>query len=156
VSKHWLLHEYAFGLKSHLEDFFLFLFVSYKLQYERDFSKWNQNGETITFPPPPTFDLTLSWCARHVNRNQPLIGLGVYKSGEATKQAVLHALRTGSIAPKEFYEYTQPMDLTMDACDTGYRHIDTAAAYNNEVAVGEAIREAASFVSRDEVTTRCR
>ena len=38
----------------------------------------------------------------------PILGLGVYKSGEDTKQAVL------------------------DALEAGYRHIDTAALYKNE------------------------
>ena len=47
----------------------------------------------------------------------PILGLGVYKSGEDTKQAVL------------------------DALEAGYRHIDTAALYKNEAQVGEAIRE---------------
>lgn len=47
----------------------------------------------------------------------PQLGLGVYKSGGKTKQAVL------------------------DALETGYRHIDTAAFYGNEKDVGEAIRE---------------
>ncbi|MBS6500115.1 MAG: aldo/keto reductase [Clostridium sp.] len=44
-------------------------------------------------------------------------GLGVWQSGPETKDAVLEALKAG------------------------YRHIDTAAAYKNEEAVGEAIRE---------------
>ena len=44
-------------------------------------------------------------------------GLGVWQGGEETKNAILAALKAG------------------------YRHIDTAAAYNNEEAVGEAIRE---------------
>jgi 2,5-diketo-D-gluconate reductase A len=41
------------------------------------------------------------------------------------------------------------------ALETGYRHIDTAAAYKNEAGVGEAIR--ASGLGRDEVfvTTKC-
>ncbi len=57
----------------------------------------------------------------------PAIGLGVYKSepGAVTKNAVLEALRVG------------------------YRHIDTAAIYNNEPDVGDAI--AASGLDRSEV-----
>lgn len=48
----------------------------------------------------------------------PRLGLGVFRSGagERTRDAVLHALRCG------------------------YRHIDTAAIYGNEVEVGEAVR----------------
>ena len=55
----------------------------------------------------------------------PVLGLGVYKSGEDTKQAVL------------------------DALAAGYRHIDTAALYKNEAMVGEAIRE--SGIPREEI-----
>ena len=47
----------------------------------------------------------------------PVLGLGVYKSGEHTKEAVLAAL------------------------EAGYRHIDAASVYGNEKEVGEAIRE---------------
>ena len=57
-------------------------------------------------------------------------GLGVWQGGEETKNSVLAALRAG------------------------YRHIDTAAAYKNEEAVGEAIRE--SGIPREElfITTK--
>ena len=57
-------------------------------------------------------------------------GLGVWQSGAETKDAVVSAL------------------------NIGYRHIDTAAAYNNEEAVGEAIRE--SGIKREElfITTK--
>ena len=55
----------------------------------------------------------------------PVLGLGVYKSGEDTKQAVL------------------------DALAAGYRHIDTATLYKNEALVGEAIRE--SGIPREEI-----
>ncbi len=57
----------------------------------------------------------------------PAIGLGVYKSepGPVTKDAVVEALRVG------------------------YRHIDTAAIYNNEADVGDAI--AASGLDRGDV-----
>lgn len=55
----------------------------------------------------------------------PVLGLGVYKSGNDTKQAVL------------------------DALEAGYRHIDTAALYKNETQVGEAIRE--SGIPREEI-----
>jgi 2,5-diketo-D-gluconate reductase A len=46
-------------------------------------------------------------------------------------------------------------DVVTRALETGYRHIDTAAAYRNEEGVGEAIR--ASGLPRDEVfvTTKC-
>lgn len=56
----------------------------------------------------------------------PALGLGVFQSApEETANAVATAL------------------------DTGYRHIDTAAAYNNEREVGEGIRR--SGVDRDDV-----
>ncbi len=55
----------------------------------------------------------------------PVLGLGVYKSGSDTKQAVKAALAAG------------------------YRHIDTAALYQNEDLVGEAIRE--SGIPREEI-----
>ncbi len=62
----------------------------------------------------------------------PQLGFGVFQvpPGE-TAEAVTHAL------------------------GTGYRHIDTAAAYGNEAGVGQAIR--AAGLSRDEVfiTTKC-
>jgi 2,5-diketo-D-gluconate reductase A len=46
-------------------------------------------------------------------------------------------------------------DVVTRAFETGYRHIDTAAAYRNEAGVGQAIR--ASGLGRDEVfvTTKC-
>ncbi len=62
----------------------------------------------------------------------PQIGFGVFQiPARETEQAVLSAL------------------------EAGYRHIDTAAAYRNEGAVGQAIR--ASGVAREEVfvTTKC-
>lgn len=57
----------------------------------------------------------------------PYLGLGVYlsKEGNEVEQAIHWAL------------------------DAGYRHIDTASAYNNEVGVGKAIRE--SGVPRDQI-----
>ncbi|MGZ6095488.1 MAG: aldo/keto reductase, partial [Polyangiales bacterium] len=57
----------------------------------------------------------------------PLVGLGVFQSprGEETRRAVREALRIG------------------------YRHIDTARIYGNEVDVGVAVRE--SEVPRTEV-----
>ncbi|MDQ1597965.1 MAG: 2,5-diketo-D-gluconate reductase, partial [Microbacteriaceae bacterium] len=39
--------------------------------------------------------------------------------------------------------------IVSDALEAGYRHIDTAAGYNNEEGVGRAI--AASGLSRDEI-----
>jgi 2,5-diketo-D-gluconate reductase A len=46
-------------------------------------------------------------------------------------------------------------EVVTRALDTGYRHIDTAAAYRNEGGVGEAVRS--SGLPRDEVyiTTKC-
>ncbi|HEX5909710.1 MAG TPA: aldo/keto reductase [Thermoleophilaceae bacterium] len=47
------------------------------------------------------------------------------------------------------------VEATLRAFQTGYRHIDTAAAYQNEAEVGQAFR--ASGLDRDEVfiTTKC-
>ncbi|KAF9305609.1 hypothetical protein BGZ74_009557 [Mortierella antarctica] len=60
-------------------------------------------------------------------RQIPLLGLGVYATepGKATEDAVLWALQAG------------------------YRHIDTAAAYGNEVSVGNAIRK--SGIPREQI-----
>jgi 2,5-diketo-D-gluconate reductase A len=46
-------------------------------------------------------------------------------------------------------------EVTTRALQTGYRHIDTAAAYRNEAGVGQALH--ASGLSRDEIfiTTKC-
>lgn len=56
----------------------------------------------------------------------PCLGFGTWKTpAEQAKQSVLHAL------------------------EAGYRHIDTATAYRNEAAVGEAI--ASSGVARDDI-----
>jgi diketogulonate reductase-like aldo/keto reductase len=55
----------------------------------------------------------------------PWLGLGVYKSGAATYDAVRSAL------------------------DAGYRRIDTASLYENEAAVGRAVRD--SGLPREEV-----
>ena len=51
--------------------------------------------------------------------NIPIIGLGVFQSpaGEVTKQAIL------------------------DSLESGYRHVDTARIYGNEVDVGKAVAE---------------
>jgi 2,5-diketo-D-gluconate reductase A len=62
----------------------------------------------------------------------PQLGFGVFQvPPEDTEEVVLRALRTG------------------------YRHVDTAAAYRNEAAVGRALR--ASGIAREEVfvTTKC-
>jgi diketogulonate reductase-like aldo/keto reductase len=55
----------------------------------------------------------------------PQVGLGVWQAGGATKQAVLSALAAG------------------------YRHVDTAAIYGNEPAVGAAIAE--SGIPREQI-----
>ncbi len=62
----------------------------------------------------------------------PQIGFGVFQ-----------------VAPEDTAE------VVARALSTGYRHIDTAAAYENEAGVGEAVR--ASGLDRDEVfvTTKC-
>ena len=38
-------------------------------------------------------------------------------------------------------DLAQCTQVVLDAIETGYRLFDTAAAYNNEAAVGEAIRQ---------------
>lgn len=58
----------------------------------------------------------------------PTIGLGTYKIG-LNDNEVYNAVRT--------------------ALDNGYRHIDTATLYQNEVPIGKAIRE--SGISREEI-----
>ena len=55
----------------------------------------------------------------------PVLGLGVYKSGESTYDAIRWAL------------------------DHGYRHIDTAAFYGNEADVGRAVKD--SGIPRNEI-----
>ncbi|MBY3624825.1 aldo/keto reductase [Acinetobacter sp. CUI P1] len=64
----------------------------------------------------------------------PWLGLGVYKTKDG--EEVIHAVKT--------------------AVELGYRSIDTAAGYNNEDGVGQAIRECR--VARDElfITTKVR
>jgi len=49
----------------------------------------------------------------------------------------------------------ETVEAVSRALETGYRHIDTAAAYQNEAEVGQAVR--ASGIDRDEVfiTTKC-
>lgn len=58
-------------------------------------------------------------------QKMPIIALGVWQSGKDTKQAVLDALKAG------------------------YHHIDTAACYGNEKAVGEAVKE--SGIPREDI-----
>lgn len=47
------------------------------------------------------------------------------------------------------------VDATLEAFNAGYRHVDTAAVYQNEAGVGEAIRR--SGLGRDDmyITTKC-
>ena len=59
------------------------------------------------------------------NTRMPVLGLGVFRAGEKTYQAV------------------------RDALDIGYRHIDTAMIYENEQDVGRAIKD--SGVPREEI-----
>jgi 2,5-diketo-D-gluconate reductase A len=62
----------------------------------------------------------------NTGRDMPRLGLGTWRlSGQACEEAVRHAL------------------------DVGYRHIDTAAMYGNEEAVGAGIR--AADVAREDV-----
>ena len=47
------------------------------------------------------------------------------------------------------------VDVVRQALTTGYRHIDTAAAYQNEVEVGEAVRGSGLDRSEVFITTKC-
>lgn len=69
-------------------------------------------------------------------------------------------LRDGTSIPQiGFGVWQVPADVVTDATlaafESGYRHVDTAAVYQNEEGVGEAIRR--SGLARDEiyVTTKC-
>jgi diketogulonate reductase-like aldo/keto reductase len=80
--------------------------------------------------------------------------------GTPTDRIPLVPLRGGSQIPQlGFGVFQVPPEETAEvvqrALAAGYRHIDTAAAYRNEAAVGEAIR--ASGLDRSEVflTTKC-
>ena len=49
----------------------------------------------------------------------------------------------------------ETMEVVLQALNTGYRHIDTAAAYRNEAEVGQAIRSSGLDRSDVFVTTKC-
>jgi diketogulonate reductase-like aldo/keto reductase len=49
----------------------------------------------------------------------------------------------------------QTAEVTLQALQAGYRHIDTAAAYRNEAAVGQAVRAAGLERSEVFITTKC-
>jgi 2,5-diketo-D-gluconate reductase A len=49
----------------------------------------------------------------------------------------------------------ETMEVVLQALGTGYRHIDTAAAYRNEAEVGQAIRSSGLERSDVFVTTKC-
>jgi diketogulonate reductase-like aldo/keto reductase len=49
----------------------------------------------------------------------------------------------------------ETMEVVLQALSTGYRHIDTAAAYRNEAEVGQAIRSSGLERSDVFVTTKC-
>ena len=78
----------------------------------------------------------------------------------STSQIPTVALRDGEQIPQlGFGVFQVPPEETNEAVlralEAGYRHIDTAAAYRNEAAVGQAIRE--SGIPREDVfvTTKC-
>jgi 2,5-diketo-D-gluconate reductase A len=79
--------------------------------------------------------------------------------GASTDQIPLIALPGAEIPQLGFGVFQVPpkdtADAVVNALEVGYRHLDTAAAYRNEAAVGRAIR--ASGIDRDEVfvTTKC-
>jgi 2,5-diketo-D-gluconate reductase A len=49
----------------------------------------------------------------------------------------------------------ETVEVTLRALETGYRHIDTAKAYNNEAEVGQAVRAAGLAREDVYVTTKC-
>lgn len=67
----------------------------------------------------------MEWIQLENGVKMPKLGLGVWRSGDRTEQSVLWAL------------------------EAGYRHIDTAAMYGNEDAVGRAIKK--SGISREDI-----
>jgi len=73
----------------------------------------------------------MEYVTLNTGAKMPMLGLGVFRVEEGDGKGALHA-----------------------AFETGYRSIDTAAAYNNEQLVGEAIRE--SGIKREElfITTK--
>lgn len=64
-------------------------------------------------------------------------------------------LRNGVKMPQEGFgvfqipDYDEAKRVVMDAIDCGYRMVDTAAAYMNEKAVGDGIRE--SGIKREDM-----
>jgi len=70
------------------------------------------------------------------------------------------ALRGGESIPQlGFGVFQVPQDATtevvLNALQAGYRHIDTAAAYRNEAAVGTAVRDSGLDRSQVYITTKC-
>jgi 2,5-diketo-D-gluconate reductase A len=49
----------------------------------------------------------------------------------------------------------QTTEVVLEALQAGYRHIDTAAAYRNEAAVGTAVRDSALARGEVYITTKC-
>ena len=86
----------------------------------------SSNTRNISQQQQPT-DLSLSSTATlNDGRHMPLLGLGVY-----------------TLSPQECY------GAVINALAAGVRHIDTAELYENEAAVGRALRD--SGVDRDDV-----
>ena len=71
----------------------------------------------------------------------PLLGFGVYQNYDA-KTSVLEAFSAG---------YRSSMNLCYASLSFthGFRHVDSAQAYKNETAVGEAVKE--SGIPREEI-----
>ena len=70
------------------------------------------------------------------------------------------ALRDGEQIPQVGFGVfqvppAQTTEVVLEALQAGYRHIDTAAAYGNEAAVGQAVRAAALERSEVFITTKC-
>jgi len=74
---------------------------------------------TASMQSAPTLTSPSSTVALNDGQQLPVLGLGVFKAeaGDACKSAVISALQLG------------------------YRHIDTAQIYQNEEAVGQALKE---------------
>lgn len=74
---------------------------------------------TASMQSAPTLTSPSSTVALNDGQQLPVLGLGVFKAeaGDACKSAVISALKLG------------------------YRHIDTAQIYQNEEAVGQALKE---------------
>jgi len=84
-------------------------------------------GSTTVMASPLAISSTVRLSTGHL---MPILGFGVYQNFDAK----------GSC---------------LEAFEAGYRHVDSAQAYRNEVAVGEAVRESGLNRSDLFITTKC-